>query len=205
MLVFGVISPHPPLIIPEIGGGEDIKRVNRTVNALETAAKRLAAAKPDRLLIISPHEGHGFEVPMHYLGKQLPADLETEMILVTEPSYEHYYEWGKQYGDACDRSDRRTAVIASADLSHVLKPEGPYGYHSAGPLLDKLVIKAVQEKDAGQLLRLDPGFLERAAECGLRSILFLMGAFEGQAYEAEVLSYEGPFGVGYLVATFSLS
>lgn len=142
---------------------------------------------------------------MHYLGKQLPADLETEMILVTEPSYEHYYEWGKQYGDACDRSDRRTAIIASADLSHVLKPEGPYGYHSAGPLLDKLVIKAVKEKDAGQLLRLDPGFLERAAECGLRSILFLMGAFEGQAYEAEVLSYEGPFGVGYLVATFSLS
>lgn len=134
-------------------GGEDIKRVNRTVNALETAAKRLAAAKPDRLLIISPHEGHGFEVPMHYLGKQLPADLETEMILVTEPSYEHYYEWGKQYGDACDRSDRRTAIIASADLSHVLKPEGPYGYHSAGPLLDKLVIKAVKEKDAGQLLR----------------------------------------------------
>jgi len=204
MLVFGVISPHPPLIIPEIGG-KDIERVKRTVAALEIAAEKLAAAKPERLLIISPHEGYGFEVPMHYLGKQLPADLETEMILVTEPSYEHYYEWGKQYGDACDRSDRRTAVIASADLSHVLKPEGPYGYHSAGPLLDKLVIKAVQEKDAAQLLRLDPGFLERAAECGLRSILFLMGAFEGKAYEAEVLSYEGPFGVGYLVATFSLS
>jgi len=204
MLVFGVISPHPPLIIPEIGG-KDIERVKRTVAALEIAAEKLAAAKPERLLIISPNEGYGFEVPMHYLGKQLPADLETEMILVTEPSYEHYYEWGKQYGDACDRSDRRTAVIASADLSHVLKPEGPYGYHSAGPLLDKLVIKAVQEKDAAQLLRLDPGFLERAAECGLRSILFLMGALEGKAYEAEVLSYEGPFGVGYLVATFSLS
>ena len=204
MLVFGIISPHPPLIIPEIGG-KDIERVKRTVAALEMAAERLAAAKPDRLLIISPHEGHGFEVPMHYLGKKLPADLETEMILVTEPSYEHYYEWGKRYGEVCDQSDRRTTIIASADLSHVLKPEGPYGYHSAGPLLDKLVIKAVMEKDAGQLLRLDPGFLERATECGLRSILFLMGAFEGKAYEAEVLSYEGPFGVGYLVAAFSLA
>ena len=51
-------------------------------------------------------------------------------------------------------------------------------------------------------MRLDSGFLERAAECGLRSILFLMGAFEGREYESEALSYEGPFGVGYLVATF---
>nr|WP_321292216.1 AmmeMemoRadiSam system protein B [uncultured Trichococcus sp.] len=201
MLVFGVISPHPPLIIPEIGG-KDIERVKRTVAALETAAERLAAAKPDRLLIISPHEGHGYEVPLHYLAKQLPSNLELEKILVAEPSYEHYYEWGKRYGEACDQSDQRTAIIASADLSHVLKPEGPYGYHSAGPLLDKLVVKAVKEKDAGQLLRLDSGFLERAAECGLRSILFLMGAFEGRDYEAEMLSYEGPFGVGYLVATF---
>ena len=138
MLVFGVISPHPPLIIPEIGG-KDIERVRRTVAALEMAAERLSAAKPDRLLIISPHEGHGFEVPMHYLDRQLPPNLETEKILVTVPSYEHYYEWGKRYGEACDQSDLRTAIIASADLSHVLKPEGPYGYHSAGPLLDKLV------------------------------------------------------------------
>lgn len=201
MLVFGVISPHPPLIIPEIGG-KDIERVKRTVSALETAATGLAAAKPDRLLIISPHEGHGYEVPLHYLGKHLPPNVEMEQILVTEPSYEHYYEWGKRYGKECDQSDRRTAIIASADLSHVLKPDGPYGYHSAGPLLDKLVIKAIKEKDAGHLLRLDAGFLERAAECGLRSILFLMGTFEGREYEAETLSYEGPFGVGYLVATF---
>ena len=104
--------------------------------------------------------------------------------------------------DRIDQLERMARFIASADLSHVLKPAGPYGYHSAGPLFDKLVIKAIKEKDAGQLLRLDAGFLEGAAECGLRSILFLMGAFEGRAYEAEVLSYEGPFGVGYLVATF---
>ena len=202
MLVFGVISPHPPLIIPEIGG-KDIERVKRTVSAMETAAERLSAAEPDRLLIISPHEGHGFEVPLHYLGKPLPSNLEMEKILVTEPSYGYYYEWGKRYGEACDQSDQRTAIIASADLSHVLKPDGPYGYHSAGPLFDKLVIKAIKEKDARQLLQLDAGFLERAAECGLRSILFLMGAFEGRAYEPEVVSYEGPFGVGYLVATFT--
>ena len=86
MLVFGVISPHPPLIIPEIGG-KDIERVKRTVSAMESAAERLSVAKPDRLLIISPHEGHGFEVPLHYLDRQLPPNLETEKILVTVPSY----------------------------------------------------------------------------------------------------------------------
>lgn len=50
-------------------------------------------------------------------------------------------------------------------------------------------------------MRLDAGFLERAA-VRAALLLFLVGAFEGRAYEAEVLSYEGPFGVGYLVATF---
>lgn len=79
---------------------------------------------PVNFFIVKPHEGHGFEVPMHYLDRQLPPNLETEKILVTVPSYEHYYEWGKRYGEAYDRSDLRTAIIASADLSHVLKPEG---------------------------------------------------------------------------------
>ena len=44
--------------------------------------------------------------------------------------------------------------------------------------------------------------MEEAAECGYRSILMLLGVFEGLEIETEVLSYEGPFGVGYAVATF---
>jgi len=203
MLTFGVISPHPPLLLPEIGG-EDIEKVKKTTSALKFAATKLAATKPERIVIISPHTEYGYEVPLYYLGKELAPGAEVEKILVTNPSYEYYFELGKRYGNEIGKSDKRTAVIASGDLSHVLKPDGPYGYHPAGPMLDKLIVKAIRERDVTLLLHLDSAFLENGAECGLRSILFLFGVFEGENYETEVLSYEGPFGVGYMVATFAL-
>lgn len=203
MLTFGVVSPHPPLILPEIGG-KDIGKVKKTTSALETAAKKLAETKPERVVIISPHPEYGYEVPLYYLGKGLAPDVEVEKILVTNPSYEYYFELGKRYGKEIGKSDKRTAVIASGDLSHVLKPDGPYGYHPAGPMLDKLIVKAIRERDVTLLLRLNSVFLEDGAECGLRSILFLFGVFDGENYATELLSYEGPFGVGYMVATFAL-
>ena len=203
MLTFGVIAPHPPIIIPEIGGKE-IEKVKKTISALELAAKKLAATKPDQLLIISPHREHGYEVPLYYLGKHLAPNTELEEILVTNPSYEYYFDLGKQYGEEIDKSNNRTAVIASGDLSHVLKDDGPYGYHPEGPELDEIIVKAVIERDVKRLLKIDYEFLQRGAECGLRSILFLFGVFAGKNYSTEVLSYEGPFGVGYMVATFTV-
>lgn len=204
MLTFGVISPHPPIIIPEIGGKE-IEKVQRTTSALKLAAKTMAASKPERIVIISPHREHGYQVPLYYLGKDLAPNIEVERILVTDSSYEHYFELGKRYGKEIEKSGKRTAVIASGDLSHVLKADGPYGFHPAGPKLDEIIVKAVSDRDAAGLLKIDQELLRNGAECGLRSILFLFGVFEGKNYSTEVLSYEGPFGVGYMVATFTLS
>ena len=203
MLTYGVISPHPPIIIPEIGGKE-IEKVRGTISALEEAAKMLAATKPDRLLIISPHLEYGYAVPLYYLGKNLKPGIKVEKILVTNSSYEYYYHLGKKYGEEIKKSNERTAVIASGDMSHVLKTDGPYGYDPAGPKLDALIAEAVRAKDVKRLLHIDAKLLECGAECGLRSILFLFGVFAGSDYLTEVLSYEGPFGVGYMVAVFTL-
>lgn len=203
MLVFGVISPHPPLIIPEIGG-DDLVKVKRTVEALEAAAEKLGEADPERVIIISPHRDYGFEVPLHYLRKHLRQDVDIEKILVTNPSYEYYYDTGKKVGAQLKLDGRRCAIIASGDLSHVLESDGPYGYHPSGPVIDDIIIKAVRERDAQALLDIDPVTLEEGAECGLRSILFLLGALEGLEVESRALSFEGPFGVGYLVATFEV-
>lgn len=203
MLFYGVISPHPPIILPEIGG-QQLEIVQDTIRALKTAAMSLAAAKPERLLMIAPHREHGFNVPLYYLGQDLNRQIEIEKILVTKASYPYYFDLGKQYGEAIEKSAKRTAVIASGDLSHVLKAEGPNGYHPAGPKLDALIVKAVREKDVESLLTMDEELRENGAECGLRSILFLFGVFDGRDYETEVLSYEGPFGVGYMVATFTI-
>lgn len=200
MLVYSVISPHPPIIIPEIGGAE-IEKVKKTISALESAAKELAGVKPEKIVIISPHTEHGFEVPLFYLSKYLSSDAELEKILVTNPSYEYYYELGKDYGKKIKEKKQRIAVVASGDLSHVLTNNGPYGFDPYGPKLDKIIVDAVKDNDVDSLLNISLDTLERGAECGLRSILFLFGVFNGTNYDTKVLSYEGPFGVGYIVAT----
>jgi AmmeMemoRadiSam system protein A len=44
--------------------------------------------------------------------------------------------------------------------------------------------------------------ISEAGICGLGPLWLLLGAFEGHAYKTHRLSYEGPFGVGYTVASF---
>jgi aromatic ring-opening dioxygenase LigB subunit len=41
-----------------------------------------------------------------------------------------------------------------------------------------------------------------ARECGVRSIIVLLGILHGKPYQFKLLSYEGPLGVGYLTARF---
>ena len=48
------IVPHPPLIIPEIGEGEE-KKIQRTVDSYENVAKEIGELKPDTIIVISPH------------------------------------------------------------------------------------------------------------------------------------------------------
>jgi len=86
-----------------------------------------------------------------------------------------------------------------------LKEGGPYGFHPDGPKFDKALIDALKKKDIKTIFKLDDLYPE-AGECGLRSFCFLLGILEasGIKWQPEVLSYEGPFGVGYLVANFKL-
>jgi MEMO1 family protein len=202
VLVYGLISPHPPIILPEVGGRE-LPTVQATIQALKTACAQLAAANPEAIILISPHEDHGFEVPLRFLNEQLPAGIPVERILVTEPAYKYYYQLGQTTGRRLATESKRYAIVASGDLSHVLAPDGPYGFNPAGPVLDETIVAAIRRGDAGALLQIDPTTLDAGAECGLRSILFLLGALDGTPNRPEVLSYEGPFGVGYLVATFA--
>lgn len=46
--------PHPPLIIPEIGRGQE-KRIQSTIDAYHKAAQRIASWKPDTVVVLSPH------------------------------------------------------------------------------------------------------------------------------------------------------
>ncbi len=92
------------------------------------------------------------------------------------------------------------ALLASGDLSHRLSPDAPAGYNAEGAIFDAAVVEALKTGDPGILLDLSPRTLEGAGECGLRSVLTLLGL---AGVPLEVFSYEGPFGVGYCTALWN--
>jgi len=48
------IMPHPPIILPQVGRGEE-KKVQDTINSCRIVAERIAALKPETIVITSPH------------------------------------------------------------------------------------------------------------------------------------------------------
>lgn len=198
MIVGGAILPHPPILLPEYAAQRGTE-ADGTIDAVERACGRLAEFVPDRIVISAPHLGHGFDVPLWFLARRLGTLPPLERLLTDDPSYARYRELGCELGARENALPGRAVVIASGDLSHRLQTQGPYGFHESGPQLDEAILGAVRRADAAALLAIDRELIEEGAECGLRSIIFGLSALEPA--RAEVLAYEGPYGVGYLVAT----
>ena len=53
-IIASFMVPHPPLIIPEIGRGEE-KQVEKTIKSYEKVAEEIAKLNPETIIISSPH------------------------------------------------------------------------------------------------------------------------------------------------------
>lgn len=146
---------------------------------------------------------HGITAPLYFLRPAVESAPLVPLAFSWLPLQRHI-DFGRVIRQAAQRSGKRTALVASGDLSHRLTPGAPAGFSPLGHVFDKEVCSAVAALDAGALVNMDPGLITAAGECGLRSIVILLGAVEGLAERAEVLSYEGPFGVGYLAASVEI-
>jgi AmmeMemoRadiSam system protein A len=62
------------------------------------------------------------------------------------------------------------------------------------------VVRAIDENSPDRIIEIDQDLRRTAGECGYRSMLIALGATHELASACEVLNYEAPFGVGYLVA-----
>ncbi len=145
---------------------------------------------------------HGVLVPLHFLK---PAVKGATLVPITF-SYlplEMHLAFGRAIGRAAAQLEKRVVFIASGDLSHYLTGSH-YGYHSEGAVFESLLEEALLNVDSKAVLEIDPHIIERAGECGLRSILIMLGALDGLKVKPKVYSHEGPFGVGYLVASFQV-
>ena len=146
---------------------------------------------------------YGFSVPLHLLTKHL-KQIPIIPITYSGLSYEEHFKFGQFLYREFARSNKRFAVIASADLSHKLTKDAPAGYSPAAKEFDKTFVGHLRKKDVAAIMKTSPKTVKEVAVCGVRSILILLGVIESLNVAPEVLSYEGPFGVGYATCTFRL-
>ncbi|HHX36383.1 MAG TPA: AmmeMemoRadiSam system protein A, partial [Clostridiaceae bacterium] len=54
MILKAYAVPHPPIILPEVGRGEE-KKIQRSIDAMKRMADEIATLAPDTIIISSPH------------------------------------------------------------------------------------------------------------------------------------------------------
>ena len=143
---------------------------------------------------------HATMIPLYYIN-QFYKNYKVIRIGISGLSLIDHYSLGKIIRSVIPRK-QNVVWIASGDLSHKLKEDGPYGFAEEGPVFDKEVTKVLAEGDFYEMLKLKSDFCDKAFECGLGSFSMMAGAFDGYTVEPKLLSYEGPFGVGYALASF---
>ncbi|HEX3000349.1 MAG TPA: AmmeMemoRadiSam system protein A [Armatimonadota bacterium] len=256
------IVPHPPIILPEIGRGEE-KKIQKTIDSYREVARRVKNLKPETIVLTSPHSvmyadyihispgekatgdmrqlrapqvtvtafydtafvreisqlseaagiaagtlgernptlDHGTMLPLLFINEQF-TDYKLVRTGLSGLTPADHYRFGMCIAEAANKTGKRVVIVASGDLSHKTRADGPYGYAEEGVQFDREITAAMASGDFLKFLAFSPEFAEKAAECGLRSCIIMAGAFDGIDVDAELLSYEGTFGVGYGIASF---
>lgn len=146
---------------------------------------------------------YGFTVPLLLLTQNLTR---WKLIPVSPSNHggQAHFEFGRHVKRVLHSDPRRAAVIASADLSHALSKDAPDGDTPEGHAFDAAVQAGIAEADHAPLLSMDMRVVDGASQCGYRPIMTLLGCVDGIKTVPRILSYEAPFGVGYLTAIFEI-
>jgi len=262
-IVFAGIAPHPPIMVPEVGGGA-AEQVRASIEAMREFTERIIASRAETVILVSPHApleprafvayqeerlygsfanfhapeavveaeldedtlsaiksaarargyevigingydlDHGTAVPLYFL---LRNGWRGKVVALgyTFLSNEDHLNFGSCIRDAAEERGKPIAFVASGDLSHRLKPGAPAGFNEEAYLFDEEIVAAISTFAPERIININQDLRKMAGECGYRSMLVALGATQGLAQNCEVLSYEAPFGVGYLVAQLTRS
>lgn len=144
---------------------------------------------------------HGAMIPMYFINKYY-KDYKIVHITYAALSDIELYKFGMAIRETAKNLNKKIVFIASGDLSHRLTEDGPYEYSPEGAKFDKTLLDNLQKGNVLDVFNMDKYVVECAGECGLRSVFIMLGAMDKEKVKGELLSYEGPFGVGYGVMSF---
>lgn len=181
---------------PDVGltKDNDVDFIERLAAVAEEAGLRLALG--------SAELDHGVLVPLSFIDAAW-HDYKLVRIGLSEKSRDDQVRLGQIIRRLLDESDAPSVFIASGDLSHYLKSDGPYGLRPEGQLFDDHVRAIIESGDLKKLLAIPPHLVEDAGQCAYHSLLILLGVLGKDPVKTTVLAYDNHFGVGYLTSVLS--
>lgn len=144
----------------------------------------------------------GISIPLWFCKDE---DYKPELVVVAptrEIDIEDLVKLGETIGEACEKSNKRIALIASADQGHCHDKEGPYGYDQASKVYDDQIIEIVKEDQLEKLLEMDMDLIERAKPDSFWQMLILYGALKIKPMKGKLLSYQVPTYFGMSVSIY---
>lgn len=156
------------------------------------------------MLRSEPGLDYGVVVPLTYLAGHLQKYSVLPIYPALLPAKSHF-EFGQAIQEVLMHSDRRVAVIASADLSHRLTRGAPAGYSPYGRKFDEKILTLIKERKHAAFLTFEPELASKAAQCGLPPLTIFSGILDGIDVAPEVLSYESPFGIGLATVHYAFA
>lgn len=150
----------------------------------------------------NPELDHGTMVPLYFIEKKY-KDFKLVRIGLSNLSEIDHYQLGEIIQQAINNLNRDVVYIASGDLSHTLKKDGPYGLTSEGIEYEKLIISDLSNARFDSLLSYKENLLSNAAICGHNSFIIMSGVLNGLNVDVETLSHEDVTGVGYGICIYT--
>ncbi len=146
---------------------------------------------------------YSFSVPLHYLKEAQPS-FKTVPINYSSKTPQKHFRFGKKIYSLIKKEKKKIGIIASGDLSHKLTPSAPAGFSEKGKEFDQKMINLLEKNQVDKILDFDQKLISAAGQCAYLSIVTLLGVLSSIPVKPDLLSYEGPFGVGYGVINYKI-
>lgn len=231
MIIAAALCPAPPLLARELTGAADV--VPDLRQACREAMTALLACGPDLVTVVGAGEQTrswnadlGLDLSWYAAGvgpapeggssdPPLPLPLGLGKRLLDEAGYTGpRAAWSVADDEPPGRCGGlgaeiasfpgRVALLAMADGSARRGPKAPGYYDERAIGFDAGVTRAVQAGDLDSLLAVDPGLARELMATGRPCWQVLAGALRGVESATEIHYCDDPFGVAYLVASFTV-
>lgn len=226
MIVGTVVCPHPPLLLRELSGGQDVAAELR--KECGTALESLSGLSPDVVVVVGGHGSSGKSdgrcVPVRRFGgtgehtpgeRTLPLSLGVARRLLDSAGYTGPVEmttvaWDasaaevQALGQRIAERTERIGLLVMGDGSARRGPKAPGHLDERALDFDEEVRRCLSDGDRQGLLRLEPSLATELMVQGRAAFQVMAHALtgSGEPVRPEVLYADDPFGVMYFVAVW---